>query len=244
MPRYTWKKILKRGNRGRAVKTVQEWLTLHGFSLQVDGAFGPATQRALEAFQKKSSLSLTGTVNRDTYNALFAPLDYVQAPVRATGTLSKTLLAHAGRHLRQHPMEVGGQNRGPWVRLYMKGNEGEAWPWCAGFVSYVLKQACQTQGVRSPISTSFSCDLLASGAKQKNRFLRGTRANPDTLPPGSIFLNRRTATDWVHTGIVVAAHADSIETIEGNTNDEGSREGYEVCRRFRGYGKKDFILLD
>jgi len=48
----------------------------------------------------------------------------------------------------------------------------------------------------------------------------------------------------VHTGIVVAAHADSIETIEGNINNEGSREGYEVCRRFRGYGKKDFILLN
>jgi len=25
--------------------------------------------------------------------------------------------------------------------------------------------------------------------------------------------------------------------------DSGSPEGYEVCRRFRGYGKKDFILV-
>ena len=244
MPRYTWKKVLKRGSRGRAVKTAQEWLTLHSFNLQLDGAFGPATQRAIEAFQRKKSLSVTGTITRNTYDALFAPLDYVQAPVKPASTLGKTLLTYSKRHLRQHPMEVGGQNRGPWVRLYMKGNEGEAWPWCAGFVSYVLKQASQAHGVRMPIAPTFSCDLLAASAKQKGRFLSGRKANPDTLTPGSIFLNRRSSTDWVHTGIVVAVHKDSIETIEGNTNDEGSREGYEVCRRFRGYGKKDFILLD
>jgi hypothetical protein len=34
-----------------------------------------------------------------------------------------------------------------------------------------------------------------------------------------------------------------FETIEGNTNDDGSREGYEVCRRFRSYQKTDFILI-
>lgn len=34
-----------------------------------------------------------------------------------------------------------------------------------------------------------------------------------------------------------------VETIEGNTNDEDSPEGYEVCRRVRGYGSKDFILI-
>ncbi len=39
------------------------------------------------------------------------------------------------------------------------------------------------------------------------------------------------------------ADADVFHTIEGNTNDDGSRNGYEVCARRRGYGKKDFVLL-
>jgi hypothetical protein len=63
------------------------------------------------------------------------------------------------------------------------------------------------------------------------------------VPPGSIFLNRRVGGDWVHTGIVTGAAADTFETIEGNTNDAGDREGYEVCRRVRGYGNKDFIMV-
>jgi hypothetical protein len=36
-----------------------------------------------------------------------------------------------------------------------------------------------------------------------------------------------------HTGFVESVEGDKIHTIEGNTNDEGTREGYEVCRRIR-----------
>ena len=31
-------------------------------------------------------------------------------------------------------------NQGPWVRLYMNGRDGQEWPWCADFASYVLKR--------------------------------------------------------------------------------------------------------
>lgn len=36
-----------------------------------------------------------------------------------------------------------------------------------------------------------------------------------------------------HTGIVEKVSGDIIHTIEGNTNENGSREGYKVCRRKR-----------
>lgn len=36
-----------------------------------------------------------------------------------------------------------------------------------------------------------------------------------------------------HTGIVVEVIGDSIRTIEGNTNDEASREGYIVAEKTR-----------
>jgi hypothetical protein len=54
---------------------------------------------------------------------------------------------------------------------------------------------------------------------------------------------RRTATDWTHTGLVTASAAEVFDTIEGNTNDDGNREGFEVCSRSRGYQDKDFIRL-
>ena len=153
-------------------------------------------------------------------------------------------VTYAEQHLRQSPLEIGGQNRGPWVRLYMDGNEGPDWPWCAGFASYILRQAAETLEVQLPIKTSVSCDVLAEQAKRKKIFLPEAKAvKIKPVTPGSLFLVRRTTNDWVHTGIVVTADEDTLLTIEGNTNDEGSREGYEVCRRTRGYAGKDFIIL-
>jgi len=59
-----------------------------------------------------------------------------------------------------------------------------------------------------------------------------------------MFLVRRTSTDWTNTGFAFGYDGGTIQTIEGNTNDEGSREGYEVCRRTRGRGRMDFVTLD
>lgn len=47
-----------------------------------------------------------------------------------------------------------------------------------------------------------------------------------------------------HTGFVENIVGDLIHTVEGNTNDTGSREGYEVCRRQREISKcKGFIHI-
>jgi peptidoglycan hydrolase-like protein with peptidoglycan-binding domain len=40
------------------------------------------------------------------------------------------------------------------------------------------------------------------------------------------------------------AAAETFRTIEGNTNDDGVREGYEVCARTRNYKKRDFVALE
>jgi len=36
---------------------------------------------------------------------------------------------------------------------------------------------------------------------------------------------------------------NSFATIEGNSNEEGSSNGFEACARQRGYDKKDFIRI-
>ena len=57
-------------------------------------------------------------------------------------------------------------------------------------------------------------------------------------------LVRRTPSDWVHVGIVLRADQESMRTIEGNTNDSGSPDGFEVCERTRNYAGKDFVVWD
>ena len=241
------KTSLSRGAKGKQVRLVQEWLCLQGIAVVVDGDFGPATEQAVRKFQRNVSLPATGAADSATLERLTQPLAKALRSIEPNGRgLGEMVVAYAEQHLAQRPREVGGENRGPWVRLYTGGKEGAGWPWCAAFVSFVLKQACKTLPDLSglPIPASLSCDLLAAGAKQRKRFLASPpAAKRSQVTPGSIFLVRRTKSDWIHTGIVVHAEAEFFLTIEGNTNDAGSREGYEVCKRTRGYRNKDFILI-
>jgi Putative peptidoglycan binding domain len=241
---------VRRGARGAPVRRVQEWLTYHGIATAVDGQFGSATERCVAQFQAARNLSPSAVVDEATWTGLVRPLaDVIVAPAPDGGEgLSTYLLRCAQYHLQYHPIEVGGDNRGPWVRLYMNGNEGPSWYWCAGFVTFVLRQACEGLGMGMPIAGSFSCDLLAAQAQASDRFVRGTsvaRDEPgwDEMGATQIFLVRRASSDWTHTGISFEGQSEIFSTIEGNTNDEGSRNGYEVCRRTRSIPSKDFIRL-
>ena len=230
---------------GQSVRLVQGWLSLHGFQVVVDGGFGPATTQALRAFQAKRGLPTTGVINEATYAALVAPMSAALAPIPRKKTLGELVLAYASQHLGQHPREVGGQNRGPWVRLFTDGQEGDSFPWCAGFATFCVKQACETLGVALPLQRTLSCDAMATSSG--HRFLKGSGA-AGKITPGSIFVQQATGAErqkykYRHTGIIASAGPDTLQTIEGNTNDDGSAEGYEVCARTRGYTNMDFIVL-
>jgi hypothetical protein len=74
-----------------------------------------------------------------------------------------------------------------------------------------------------PLTPSTSCDRLAQSARERGLFLPGaTGRDPARVTRGSLFLHR---------------------LIEGNTNDDGSREGYEVCHGYRGMQSMDFVLI-
>jgi hypothetical protein len=235
------------GSKGEKVRLVQELLVIHGFHTVIDGIFGPATKDAVEKFQEEKGIKVNGVVSDITIKELMNPFRNINKAIPVNGrSLGEMVAAYAEQHLAEHPREVGGQNRGPWVRLYMNGNEGPEWPWCAGFVSTILKQACYTIGINLPFRISFSCDLLAINAMKKKRFLRGHKVeNQKKVLPGNFFLVRRSSQDWVHTGIVINIDIGKgiFYTIEGNTNDSGSREGYEVCKRTRSFKSKDFIVI-
>lgn len=235
---------LAAGSRGRAVKRVQEWLSLHGHGLAIDGAYGAITAEVVAGFQEGASLPATGRVDEATFARLVEPLRQALSPqTLPSRSLNATLLSYARAHLAQQPLEIGGQNRGPWVRAYVDGNEGSDWPWCAGFVTLIMRQACEALGIRTPIRGSVSCDTLAAQAQSNGLFVSEADARRRGVPAGSIFLVRRTDSDWTHTGFVLEPDALLFRTIEGNSNDAGTHEGYEVCSNSRGYAGKDFIVL-
>jgi hypothetical protein len=254
-PAYVTKELafdgpVKKGDRGVKVKRVQEWVSIHGFRTPADSDFGDATKKCVRDFQTARGLDVSGTVDSGTWTALVDPLARALEPFEPSRGLSlaATVLRVAKQHLSQEPVEMGGDNRGPWVRVYMGGSEGTEWRWCAGFVTFVMKQACLLREEPQPIQGSYSCDSLAYQAKEAGLFTRGTEVATGTVPwsdlgAAQIFLVRRTSTDWTHTGFSFTGSGSTFSTIEGNTNDDGNNNGFEVCKRTRSVPGKDFIRI-
>lgn len=83
---------LSEGDRGEDVKDVQGYLNFYNFVsrndqiIDADGIFGPNTKRAVEQFQLRAGLPVTGVVDRKTYDTLvIAFIDALSALItRAT----------------------------------------------------------------------------------------------------------------------------------------------------------------
>lgn len=85
----TWSKILvvaKEGNRGPAVTALQEALKANGANIAVDGSFGPATKKAVIAFQDKRGLDCDGVVGPNTWGALLGVKANKPTPPPSNGT--------------------------------------------------------------------------------------------------------------------------------------------------------------
>jgi hypothetical protein len=61
---------LVRGNKGTAVRTLQVLLNANGATLTADGSFGPASEKAVKAFQTEKKLIVDGICGPATWKAL------------------------------------------------------------------------------------------------------------------------------------------------------------------------------
>lgn len=123
-----------------------------------------------------------------------------------------------------------GSNAGPEVEMYLKSiGLGKGFAWCMAFVYWCVAEQCKaTKGINPLLKTG---GVLAQWnfCKDKKMILNSS----DTILPGDIFIMQHSPTTG-HTGFVLKVLSkNEIQTIEGNTNDDGSREGYKVCIRTR-----------
>jgi len=244
-------------NTSKDVIKVQSWLNLYamvhpsaGTATGIDGDFGPATEAAVKSFQKAKSLPQTGIVDAALFTVLSQPMLNAFTTQVAGNDLRTLVVNTAMQHLSNDPFELtikGQSNSGPWVRSYMDGIEGTPWFWCMGFVQTILDQAASRIGkdFRTLMPLSYSCDTVATSGIHKGILSRYSvvRNNPTLVKPGDIFLLQQSTFDWVHTGIITAVSGDLFETVEGNTNNDGSSNGNGVYKRIRNFQKSKLDVL-
>ena len=251
--------IIKLGDRGPAVRLVQEWLTLRGHTTAIDSDFGPATAQAVKAYQRCHNQTMDSIVGTKTWASLW---ELMQEVFRTFDFLGKNHgydeydFCVSASAVAQMCKNVGvselGQNQGPWVRLFfsqdpVNGLDGKEFSWCSAFVRFCIEQALGWLNLEPDklwdYETGWSCDNVADAAQFHGVFYE--EASPDTVKPGSIFLVRKSKADWVHTGFVESYDHENgvIVTIEGNSNagNPCDYNGTHVVRRYRSVKNLDFI---
>jgi len=220
-----------------------------------DGIFGQQTKAAVELYQIRSAdhfglpLQVDGAVGPLSWYSLFAMPEvpatllssFTPPTTSAVATGSSPLQAAA---LRFAAGEVGvmedplGSNRGPRVDQYLRSVGIDpttgSFPWCAAFVYFCFQQAANLLGVNNPvIKTDGVLDHWnkAGSANIKRLDTQACIANPSLVSPGMIFVIIHPSGTTGHTGLVKEIAGNLLTTIEGNTNNNGSREGIGVFLR-------------
>jgi hypothetical protein len=131
--------------------------------------------------------------------------------------------------------EIGGTNCGPRVNEYKAATwlpPDQAWPWCAAFIDWLVMKAMAESGKQFTFErprTAGAWDLENWSMKQDGS--TWTKLNPQAgdIAPGDIVIFT-----FSHVGLAIDAPARGmVETIEGNTDGNGSRDGGGVWKKQR-----------
>jgi len=137
-------------------------------------------------------------------------------------------------------VEVNGTNCGPRVNQYKAATNlpsEESWAWCAAFVDWVVREAMGIGEADQSRAYTFKRPTTAGAWDLENWSLRqdsstNTKRNPgNDIKAGDIVIFK-----FSHVGIAVSnvfRDTQVVDTIEGNTDRAGSREGGGVFAKTR-----------
>jgi hypothetical protein len=248
--------VLKRGDTGPGVRDLQDILIVRGFICPETGVFDLATQNAVKAFQSENldqhgqPLVVDGKVGPLTHWSLTHPkpaiavpaaVDFTSMPTDSLGgsAVGRRSLQICIAELRAGAGEVGGNNRGPFVRKYLEpAGIMEGSSWCASFASWCFLQASGAVLEAMPFPYSPGARAMLHEFKHRDwAHAPGSAYVP--LPGDLVFWWRVQAQGWQgHVGLVHQSLAGMLYTIEGNRSTKVQGFSYVMSRmdKLLGYG--------
>lgn len=235
-------RVIQKGESDKSiVKAIQsQLLKLNCGPIEIDGDFGSQTFSSVKLFQSRNTdiqgipLVVDGKIGSITWQILFKETDVHQTDVASNDLFAEVIrIANTQLGVREDPPN---SNRGKDVAKYLKSvgldaNSGH-YSWCMAFVYWCFNEAYNKLGKPNPLVKTGG--VLRQWNETKNKKIKKADAinNPSLIKPGFVFI-RNHGGGKGHTGIVVSVNGGYIETIEGNSNNNGSREGVGVFRLTR-----------
>lgn len=136
--------------------------------------------------------------------------------------------------------ESGGNNQGAAIKKFQTAVDGVASgePWCLGFVQWVVKEVCTFIGIKNPLFQTEHCMTLWRNTALVKKH--------SVCNPGDLAVFKSRGSDSGHIGIVVQTTPMAPGTflaVEGNTNENGGREGNQVAVKTRQFGANGSLDL-
>jgi hypothetical protein len=243
-------RIIQKGEADKKiVKALQNKLNDVGCGpVDVDGDFGNQTNAAVKLFQSTrkdangNPLVIDGKIGAITWEVLFGS-DTVSTQQDATSAFLRELIIAA--QVEVGTMEVPlGSNKGPRVKQYLNSvGLDEGYYWCAAFVYFCAEKAAAKLGKTNPLVKTAGCIDHWNRTTGKKIATQDAVDNVSLVKTGSIFIISH-GNGMGHTGIVTSREGGFINTIEGNSNPNGSSNGIGVFKLQRKIAniQKGFIL--
>lgn len=150
--------------------------------------------------------------------------------------ISANIIAIAKGYIGQQEVQPNLSFKDPSFLAKMKARGWQVGqPWC----SYFAKQ-CWVEGYADSLALLSKVKGLGTGGaiNTLENYTEDKTFPVSMVPvPGAIVIFREGNGTNGHAGIVTAVSGDTFLTIEGNTNNDGSREGYEVAAKSHQLGQ-------
>lgn len=232
---------LQLGKKHWFVKLLRRVLSEHGYGdlrwkdpeVAVSDYFDGTLLAPVKAFQTALGLTADGIVGGKTWAALAGGLHEIPHPAPG-GQYDEVAVRNTAADYNEFLVALGvkehGSNTGEVVdavNRHTLGHSGE--PWCATVQDFCADTSAKVHQTKVPL------DIGASASDLHRRAEKAGRLIPlEQVKRGHLFIVPGGGTGWRHVGMVLQHLPNGrIRTCEGNTNDDGSADGYEMCIRTR-----------